>query len=165
MIARILVSACLMGHAVRYDGVAKPLLHPAIERWRGEGRLVVLCPEMSAGMPVPRPPAEIEPGRTAGAVLSGDARVLERTGGDVTAAFREAAENALALARRTNCRFALLIDGSPSCGSSFVHDGGFRGARVSGAGVTAALLRANRIEVFSDRQIGELAARIEEFGS
>ncbi|ASY61921.1 Purine nucleoside phosphorylase [Sinorhizobium sojae CCBAU 05684] len=164
MTARILVSACLMGHAVRYDGAAKPLNHPAIERWREEGRLVIICPEMAAGMPVPRPPAEIEPGATGAAVLAGDARVVEKTGGDVTAAFRQAAENALALARRTNCRFALMIDGSPSCGSSLVYDGSFSGTRVPGEGVTAALLRANGIEVFSDREIERLAGRIEEFG-
>jgi len=50
MTGKILVSACLMGHAVRYDGRSKPLIHPAIDRWREEGRLVTICPEMSAGI-------------------------------------------------------------------------------------------------------------------
>ncbi|PLU39947.1 purine-nucleoside phosphorylase [Sinorhizobium medicae] len=159
MITRILVSACLMGQAVRYDGASKPLVHPAIDRWRREGRLVTICPEMTAGMPVPRPPAEIEGGRTGAEVLAGRARVLERTGGDVTAEFRRAAQNALALASETNCRFALLIDGSRSCGSGFIYDGRFSGERVAGEGVTAALLRANGIEVYSDRDIEALVAR------
>lgn len=61
--SKILVSACLMGQAVRYDGKAKPFIHPALERWKEEGRLVAICPEMSAGMPVPRAPAEIESGK------------------------------------------------------------------------------------------------------
>ncbi|TCN22460.1 DUF523 domain-containing protein [Sinorhizobium americanum] len=160
MTAKILVSACLMGHAVRYDGAAKPLRHPAIERWRAEGRLVTLCPELSAGMPVPRPPAEIEGGRTGADILSGAGRVVEKTGQDVTEAFRHAAENALALALATNCRFALLIDGSPSCGSGFVYDGSFSGERVKGEGVTAALLRANGVEVFSDREVEMLVDRL-----
>ncbi len=160
MTPRILVSACLMGHAVRYDGASKPLIHPAIDRWRKEGRLVTICPEMSAGMPVPRPPAEIEGGRTGAEVLAGRTRVLEKTGGDVTSEFRRAAENALALARETNCRFALLIDGSPSCGSRLIYDGRFSGERVAGEGVTAALLRANGIEVYSDREIETLVARV-----
>ena len=121
---------------------------------------MTLCPEMSAGMPVPRPPAEIEAGRTGASVLSGVGRVLEKTGGDVTEAFRRGAENALALALTANCRFALLIDGSPSCGSSFVYDGSFSGERVPGEGVTAALLRKNGIEVFSDREIGLLVERL-----
>ncbi len=160
MTAKILVSACLMGHAVRYDGQPKPLVHPALDRWREEGRLVTICPEMSAGMQVPRLPAEIEPGKSAEDVLSGHGRVLESSGGDVTEGFRQAAENALALALETGCRFALLIDGSPSCGSGFVYDGHFAGRRQPGEGVTAALLKANGIRVFSDRQIETLAALI-----
>jgi uncharacterized protein YbbK (DUF523 family) len=153
---KILVSACLMGHAVRYDGQAKPLAHPALDRWRAEGRLVTICPEMSAGMPVPRLPAEIEPGKSAADVLSGAARVLESNGGDVAAEFRQAAENALALALATGCAYALLIDGSPSCGSGFIYDGSFSGRRRPGEGVTAAHLKAHGIQVFSDRDIDAL---------
>ncbi|ANL33021.1 hypothetical protein AMC79_CH00917 [Rhizobium phaseoli] len=126
---RILVSACLMGQTVRYDGRAKPLLHPAIDRWRAEGRLVTLCPEMSAGMKVPRPPAEIAGAATGEEVLAGTARVVEITGGDVTEEFVQAAENAVALARQAGCRYALLIDSSPSCGSAFIYDGSFSGRR------------------------------------
>jgi uncharacterized protein YbbK (DUF523 family) len=159
---KILVSACLMGHAVRYDGRSKPLLHPAIERWRAEGRLVTICPEMSAGMPVPRPPAEIENGATGADVLAGTARVIEITGGDVTGQFRQAAENALRLATEEGCRLALLIDGSPSCGSGFIYDGSFAGKRLSGSGVTAALLQQAGIEVYSDREIEALLTRLAE---
>jgi len=162
MTARILISACLMGHSVRYDGGSKLLVHPAIERWRDEGRLVAICPEVSAGMPVPRPAAEIEEARTGAEVLEGKARVLEMNGEDVTGAFRRAAENALALALETNCSFALLIDGSPSCGSGFIYDGTFSGERVRGEGVTAALLRRNGIEIYSDGEIDTLAKRLGE---
>lgn len=161
MTAKILVSACLMGYAVRYDGQSKPLVHPAIDRWRAEGRLVTICPEMSAGMPVPRLPAEIAAGAIGKDVLQGKARVLEIDGRDVTEGFVRAAENALSLARETGCRFALLIDGSPSCGSGFIYDGSFSGIRHAGEGVTAALLASHGIEVYSDRQIEALVARIE----
>ncbi|CAN7208510.1 DUF523 domain-containing protein [Pararhizobium sp. LjRoot255] len=161
--AKILVSACLMGHAVRYDGQAKPLVHPALDRWRAEGRLVTICPEMSAGMPVPRLPAEIEPGKSE--VLTSDARVLESNGGDLTAEFRQGAQNALALAIEAGCAYALLIDGSPSCGSSFVYDGRFSGDRRPGEGVTAALLRKNGIQVFSDRDIDALVEVIQRRAS
>ena len=34
MAGKILISACLMGLPVRYNGSAKPLLHAAVERWR-----------------------------------------------------------------------------------------------------------------------------------
>ncbi|WP_426236952.1 DUF523 domain-containing protein [Pararhizobium sp. DWP1-1-3] len=161
MTEKILVSACLMGHAVRYDGQARPLVHPVLDRWREEGRLVTICPEMSAGMPVPRLPAEIAKGKAGADVLSGAARVLESQGGDVTDGFRQAAENALALARETGCAYALLIDGSPSCGSGFIYDGSFTGRRLAGEGVTAALLRANGIRVFSGKEIETLAVLID----
>jgi len=157
---KIIVSACLMGHAVRYDGQSKPLAHPAIARWIEEGRLVTICPEMSAGMPVPRPPAEIEGGATGEDVLDGTARVVEITGGDVTAEFMQAAKNALALATEAGCRYALLIDGSPSCGTSFVYDGAFSGQKHAGNGVTAALLKQAGIAVYSDRDIETLIARL-----
>ena len=155
---RILISACLFGFKVRYDGQAKPFLHPAISRWTAEGRLVPLCPELSAGLPVPRPPAEIEAGLDGHDVLAGRARVLEKTGGDVTAAFLQAAGNALQLARAEGCTFALLIDGSPSCGSVEIHDGGFRGQKHPGQGVTAALLTREGIRVFAGRDIEALVA-------
>ncbi|MDF0695069.1 DUF523 domain-containing protein [Rhizobium sp. MC63] len=157
---RILVSACLMGHAVRYDGRAKPIVHPAIERWLAEGRLVTICPEMSAGMPVPRPPAEIAGAATGEKVLAGTARVVEITDGDVTEEFLQAAGNAVALARQTGCRYALLIDGSPSCGSAFIYDGSFSGRRLAGHGVTAAALKAAGVEVFSNREIERLIERV-----
>lgn len=153
---KILISACLLGMPVRYDGRGKPFLHPALEKWRAEGRLVALCPEMSAGLPVPRPPAEIEPGMTGGDVLERRARVLEVTGGDVTEAFLEAAQNALSLARREGCAQALLIDGSPSCGSASIYDGRFAGVRHAGMGVTAALLEREGIAVFTPARIEEL---------
>lgn len=160
MTGKILVSACLMGHAVRYDGRSKPLVHPALERWRQEGRLVTICPEMSAGMAVPRPPAEIADSATGEDVLAGKARVMEITGGDVTQGFLQAAENALALARETGCRYALLIDSSPSCGSGFIYDGTFSGGQHKGHGVTAALLKRAGIEVYSDREIDSLVERL-----
>ncbi|MEA3535741.1 DUF523 domain-containing protein [Rhizobium sp. CC-YZS058] len=157
---RILVSACLMGAAVRYDGRAKPLDHPLLARWLEEGRLVPFCPECSAGMPVPRPPAEIAAASGAD-VLRQSAQVFEAGGRDVTDLFLRAAQNALAEAQRSGCRFALLIDGSPSCGSTRIYDGQFAGLRRSGEGVTAALLRRHGIEVFADHQIDILARQID----
>ena len=154
--SRILISACLLGMPVRYDGRGKRLDHAAIAGWQAQGRLVPLCPEMSAGMPVPRPPAEIEGGMVGEDVLDGRARVLENTGGDVTSGFIRAAENALSLCRSRDCGFALLIDGSPSCGSDRIYDGSFAGRMQAGTGVTAALLRRHGIRVFAPSAIGEL---------
>lgn len=162
MAGKILISACLAGLPVRYNGSAKPLVHDAVDRWRAQGRLVTLCPELAGGFQVPRPPAEIENGLNGDDVLDGRARVLELSGGDVSAAYIAGAQIALDVARENGCRHALLIDGSPSCGSGFVYDGSFSGVRHAGQGVTAALLRRNGIAVYSDREVGQLACDLGE---
>jgi uncharacterized protein YbbK (DUF523 family) len=158
MSAKILISACLLGRPIRYNGSAKTLVHAALDRWQAEGRVVPVCPELAAGFSVPRPAAEIV-GGDGQAVLRRTAQVLEATGVDVSDRYIDGAQIALALARTHDCRFALLVDGSPSCGSGFIYDGGFSGTRSQGAGVTAALLRANGVEVFSESEMELLQAR------
>ncbi|MCX5496940.1 DUF523 domain-containing protein [Kaistia dalseonensis] len=164
MTARILVSACLLGRPVRYNGSAKTLAHSTLARWQAEGRVVSICPELMAGFSVPRAPAEIGAGLSGDAVLAGEGRVVDIDGRDVTAQFVAGAEAALAVARAHDCAFALLIDGSPSCGSGFVYGGRFDGTKHAGAGVTAALLRENGIEVFSDSEVDALDARLAPVG-
>jgi uncharacterized protein YbbK (DUF523 family) len=156
----VLVSACLLGRPVRYDGSAKTVAHAALARWAAEGRLVALCPELAAGFTTPRPPVEIGESRDGSEVLAGRAVVREATGADVTSAYLDGARVALSLARRTGCRFALLTDGSPSCGSRFIYDGSFSGQIIEGVGVTAALLRENGVEVFTEAEIGVLSERM-----
>ncbi len=157
---KILVSACLLGKPVRYNGRDKAVNNDLLSVWQKEGRVLGFCPEIEAGLPVPRPPAEIAKGGRAEEVLAGRAQVIEDNGRDVSDAFLDGARKALAAAQGHGCRFALLTDGSPSCGSSFVYDGSFSGNRRAGVGVVTALLRQNGIEVFSEDQIGELARRL-----
>lgn len=151
---RVLVSACLLGSHVRYNGSYRLDNHPVLTRWQAEGRVVQICPEVAAGFSTPRPPAEIH--GTGDAVLNGQGQVVEQTGNDVTALYLEAGQIALELARETGCRYAVLTEGSPSCGSSFVYDGSFSGKRVAGQGTTTALLEANGIRVFSEDNISDL---------
>ncbi|WP_143218550.1 DUF523 domain-containing protein, partial [Achromobacter xylosoxidans] len=49
----VLVSSCLLGNPVRYDGRGAPHDNAVLTRWRDEGRVVAVCPEMAGGMPVP----------------------------------------------------------------------------------------------------------------
>lgn len=52
------VSRCLLGHAVRYDGDSKP--HAVVLDQLGElFELVPVCPEVEAGLSVPRPPVQL----------------------------------------------------------------------------------------------------------
>ena len=143
---KLLVSACLLGRPVRYDGRDKRLASAVLERWAAEGRLVAICPELAGGLAVPRAPAEIQ----------SDGHVVDVAGADMTGAFEDGARRALELAQAEGCRFALLTDGSPFCGSSFVYDGSFSGERVAGVGVTAGLLERHGIRVFAPDRIEEL---------
>lgn len=158
---RVLVSSCLLGHRVRYDGRGKPSGDLTLARWRAEGRLVPFCPEIGGGLPVPRPAAEISGGSGAD-VLDGSARVLTREGADVTPYFLEGARLALERARECGVRIAILKETSPSCGSGRVHDGTFSGRAVPGEGVTTALLERHGIAVFSEDAVEEAAARLAE---
>ncbi|MEW7980969.1 MAG: DUF523 domain-containing protein [Candidatus Sedimenticola endophacoides] len=149
---RILISACLLGQPVRYDGTARPLRHPTLARWQAAGRLIALCPETAGGLPVPRPAAEIE-GGDARAVLAGRARVLDRQGRDLTSAFLDGAHKALALCREWEITLAILSERSPSCGSDRTYDGTFSATLRAAPGVTTALLEHHGIRVFSQYRI------------
>lgn len=157
-LAKVLVSACLMGRPVRYNGSAKTLQDALLDRWISEGRVVSICPEVMAGLPTPRPPAEIANGESGAAVLKRGGHIVEADGNDVTEAYLVGARIALAHAVGYGCRYALLTDGSPSCGGSFIYDGTFKGQRIDGEGVTAALLRQHGITVFTQTEISSLAA-------
>ena len=148
----VLVSACLLGQAVRHDGRDKRSDHPVLQAWQAQGRVLPLCPEVAGGLPVPRLPAEIEAGAGGAAVRAGVARVRNVQGEDVTAAFTHGAEAALALVRQHGVRVAVLKAGSPSCGSAWSYDGSFSGVRVALPGVTAAALQAAGVRVFSEAE-------------
>ncbi len=70
---KLLVSACLMGFRCGITVV----LAATLSRWQQAGRLVIHCPELAAGLPTPRLPAEIL-GGTGGDVLAGRARIGKR---------------------------------------------------------------------------------------
>jgi uncharacterized protein YbbK (DUF523 family) len=142
---RVFVSACLLGAPVRYHGGDAHHEHPVLERWAREGRLVSVCPEVLAGLDTPRAAAEIH-----------GAEVVTAGGEIVTAHYRRGAD-IVANAVDDRVAVAILKDGSPSCGSTRVYDGTFTGTTVAGEGLTAAMLRARGIAVFSEEQIDEAA--------
>ncbi|MEH6497225.1 MAG: DUF523 domain-containing protein [Pseudomonas marincola] len=154
---KLLISACLLGHPVRYDGNGKLLDNSLLKTWRDEGRLVVACPEMMAGFSAPRLPCEITGGRSGDDVLDGRASIVDSHGKTETAAFIKGAELTLKMAQDNNCHFALLTENSPSCGSNFIYDGSFTGRKKTGMGVVTALLIKHGIQVFSETEISSLA--------
>lgn len=139
----LLVSACLLGIKCRYDGGDKYCSAAADLLARYD--LVPVCPEVLGGLPVPRTPSELRGGR-----------VVAKDGTDRTGAFRRGAELAVALARKTGAKKALLKANSPSCGSGKVYDGTFTGRIVPGDGLAAAALKAAGLLVRTEQDMAGL---------
>lgn len=139
----VLISACLLGVACRYDGLSKSLDKKIIEDLRSRYHLIPICPEILGGLPIPRIPAEIGKER----------RVFRKDGIDVTAEYRKGAEETLRLARLFECKLAILKERSPSCGSGTVYDGTFTGTKLSADGITAELLKANGIRIIGESEL------------
>lgn len=156
---KILISACLIGQAVRYDATALKQDDELIKQWSEENRLIPICPEVSGGMSIPRAAAEIV-GGNGNDVINGDAQVIDNLGNDVSHFFIKGAENALELCLTHNIKIAILTERSPSCGSQLIYNGEFNRTRVSGFGVTTALLNKNDIIVFNQHQLTEVKAHV-----
>lgn len=138
---RVGVSRCLLGDPVRYDGGHKRSRFVSDDL----GRFVTwvpVCPEVEAGMGVPRPAIRIvQPAGSNGE----DAQRLEEvaSGRRHTAALRRTARSRVArLAREDLCGFVLKKD-SPSCGMERVRvwsDSPSGGATRTGRGLFARTL-------------------------
>lgn len=144
-VAKVLVSACLLGRACRFDGKDK-LVKGLLDALRAEkAEAVPFCPEEAGGLGTPRPAARIV-GGDGEAVADGTARVVDDRGVDVTAAFLDGARQAVDAARQHGCAVAYLKERSPSCGCAQVHT---EKGVAKGCGVTTALLRRGGIAVVS----------------
>ncbi|WP_336787198.1 DUF523 domain-containing protein [Paenibacillus sp. MMO-177] len=146
----ILVSSCLAGLEVRYNGTH--CLNSKIREWVEQKKAMTICPELMGGFTTPREPAEIIGGNGED-VLDGNALVIERSGRDVTELYVKGAKAALDVARELGATVIVLKENSPSCGSSFIYNGEFVGKRIAGNGVTSALLKRHGFKVISEAEL------------
>ena len=137
----VIVSACLMGKCVRYDGKVKNTLSN-LEELKKKYNLIPVCPEMLGGLGIPRPQSEIQNGR-----------VINIEGKDVTEAFCKGAEAVYKIFTENNASFAILKESSPSCGVNTVYDGSYTGKKIPGQGITADFLIKKGIKVISEKEL------------
>ena len=138
----VLVSACLMGRACRYDGGhCQDAELPAALAAEGL-RAVPFCPEEHGGLGTPRPAAWIGE-QSAAAVVDGQASMLTKAGREVTAQFLAGAEGALQLCREEGIQRAFLKERSPSCGVAQTR---VAGELTAGPGLTTEILRRAGIQ-------------------
>jgi uncharacterized protein YbbK (DUF523 family) len=136
-----MISACLLGIPCRYDG--QHSCCPDLINFLGSIHFIPFCPEQMGGLPTPRSPADIK-GGDGRDILSGNARVINTDGKDVTEAFKNGADVALNLARLSRSFIAVMKDKSPSCGLQTPYcekPSGF------GIGVAAALFESSGIRI------------------
>ncbi len=148
----ILVSACLLGHKVKYSGGSNP--HELLMKYNERGQFMAVCPECLGKLPIPRPPVEIQQA-DGEAVLAGRARVRSAAGKDVTSCFLQGAREVLQTAAAYGVRIAILKENSPSCGVHAVYDGSFSRKKLAGQGVCAALLARQGIRLYSEKDMTE----------
>ncbi|WHY00902.1 DUF523 domain-containing protein [Neobacillus sp. DY30] len=148
----ILVSSCLAGLEVRYNGTHS--LDHKIRKLIEVNKAIPVCPELYGGFSTPREPAEIIGGNGED-VLDGKAKVVEKSGRDVTELYIKGAYTTLEKAKEVNATVVVLKEYSPSCGSSMIYNGEFMGMKIAGNGVTTALLKRNGLRVISEEQFAD----------
>ena len=140
---KILISACLVGDKVKYDGRSN--YNDKVKLLLEKYELVPFCPEVEGGLKIPRMPSE----RVKDHIKTKDGR-------DVTKQFDKGAELALNICLYLGIKIAILKENSPSCGSHKIYDGTFSNKLVDGEGVTTELLKRKGIKVISEDEIDTL---------
>ncbi len=100
---KLLVSACLLGTACRYDGRSK--LHPLAQELCRRHEVIPVCGEIFGAAHAPAPSER-----------RGGQRVLQATA-VMSRCLPPGAEEVVRLARLTGAQAAILKERSPSCGS------------------------------------------------
>lgn len=140
---KLLISSCLLGNNVKYNG--KNNYIEGIEKLKDLYDLVIICPEVMGGLSIPRIPSEII-----------NNEVINKEGTNVTLEFTKGASIALELVEKYQIKKALLKDGSPSCGSTYIYDGTFTGNRIPNYGITVRSLLKKKVKIFTENTWKEL---------
>jgi len=140
--AKILVSACLLGCNTRYDGKEVPC-QKVIDLAK-DNVLIPICPEQMGGLTTPRTPSERQPGKDL---------ILMKDGTDVTDNYKRGVKIAVDIAKLNNVDYCILKSGSPSCGNGLIYDGSFTGNKIPGDGITTETLKKEGFKVLSENDI------------
>lgn len=148
MASPIFVSACLVGFRCRYDGCLKTS-RDVLNLLEGQ-EWIPVCPEQYAGLPTPRVPMAFT-GGTGQAALTGEARVVQQNGREVTQLLLNASRRLVLLGMGWDVKCAILKERSPSCGVTTTYVGD---ECVKGMGVFTAMLKVEGIEILSEETLG-----------
>lgn len=134
---RYVVSACLVGKNTKYNGGNN--LNEKILKFLEDKEYILVCPEVSGGLPIPRYPSEIV----------GD-RVVNSIGQDVTHEFNLGTQKEIKRVKEFGATKAILKSKSPSCGVNIIYDGTFSGNTINGDGIFVKELKKIGIEILTE---------------
>lgn len=127
---KILVSSCVLGKNCKYNGGNN--YNPRVMEFVRDKEVVEICPELLAGLPIPRPSAELV-----------DGIVMGIDGKNVDKEYRYAVDMAMKKIEYLDIDLVILQSRSPTCGVNHIYDGSFTGKLIKGQGLfTQALIKA-----------------------
>ena len=138
----IAVSKCLCGYNCKYNGGNN--LNLLIKKLEENNEVLLICPEVFAGLPVPRIPFELK-----------NNRAINKEGLDITDKVIDGCKIALDLIKKNNVTKVILKESSPTCGVNYIYDGTFTHTKIKGCGLLTRMLKDLNIEVISNEEYYE----------
>lgn len=139
---KVLVSACILGKNCKYNGGNNA--NQGVIEFLKNKEMIEICPEMLAGMRIPRASAEIVNGC-----------VTDINGKNVHKEYVRAVELALDKIKNENIHLAILQSRSPTCGVNNIYNGSFDGTLIRGRGLFAKALIDRGINVKDSEDFDE----------
>lgn len=139
---KLLISACLLGQNVKYNGGNNKIEN--IQELEKYFDFIIICPEVDGGLPTPRPASEIVKDK-----------VINIEGKDVTSEYLKGKNKAIELVKKYSIKYALLKEKSPSCGK-LTYDGTFSHKLINRPGITVKALLNENVKVYGESEIDEL---------
>ena len=136
------ISKCLCGENCKYNG--KNNLDLKIKELEENNEVILICPEVFGGLPIPRIPFELKNGKA-----------INKEGLDITDKVLKGCEIAFKMIKENKIDKVILKENSPTCGVNFIYDGTFTHTKIKGMGLLTKMLKENNIIVISDVDFNE----------
>ena len=136
------ISKCLCGVNCKYNGLNN--LDNKIKELEEKNEVILICPEVFGGLPVPRIPFEIKNGKA-----------INKEGKDVTDKVLNGCEIAFKMIKENNIDLVILKESSPTCGVNYIYDGTFTHTKIKGSGFLTKMLKEANIKVISNEEFYE----------
>ncbi len=124
---KCIVSSCLLGVNCKYNGGNN--YHQKLNNFLKGKEIIAICPEVLAGLTIPRNPVEIYNGK-----------FIDEVGNDLDEIYQRGVEKAISIIKEDEIEMAILQSRSPTCGVKQIYDGTFSKKLIEGQGAFAAKL-------------------------